>query len=120
MKNEVKQGELFPYDFNDYQKDCLETKVYPVEYNVMYPSLGLAGEAGEVCDKVKKIYRDDEGLLSEEKRKEIAKELGDVLWYVASICSDLGIQMRSVALMNRDKLFSRKERGTLHGSGDNR
>lgn len=120
MEEKNKQMELFPYTFDDYQKDCLKTAIYPEVCKVMYPSLGLAGESGEVCDKIKKVYRDDEGIISDEKRKEIAKEIGDVLWYCAALCSDLGISLQSVALMNKDKLFSRLERGVLHGNGDNR
>lgn len=111
---------MFPYTFNDYQEDCLKTAVYPDEYKVIYTTLGLSGEAGEVADKVKKIYRDDNGVISEEKKKEIAKEIGDVLYYCAALCSDLGISLDTVARMNIDKLFSRLERGVLHGSGDNR
>ena len=120
MEKDSKQMELFPYTFNDYQEDCLKTAVYPDEYKVIYTTLGLSGEAGEVADKVKKIYRDDNGVISEEKKKEIAKEIGDVLYYCAALCSDLGISLDTVARMNIDKLFSRLERGVLHGSGDNR
>ena len=120
MEEKNKQMELFPYTFNDYQKDCLKTAVYPKECKVMYPSLGLAGESGEVCDKVKKIYRDDNRIVSDEKKKEIAKEIGDVLWYCAALCSDLGISLETVAHLNREKLQSRMERDMIHGSGDNR
>ena len=121
MENDrVKQTELFPYTFDDYQKDCLKTAVYPEEYKVIYTTLGLAGEAGEVADKVKKIYRDDNGVISDDKKKEIAKEIGDVLYYTAALCSDLNISLSTVARMNIDKLFSRLERGVLQGNGDNR
>lgn len=120
MEEKNKQMELFPYTFNDYQKDCLKTAVYPKEYKVIYTTLGLTGEAGEVSDKVKKIYRDNNGVISSEKKKEIAKEIGDVLYYIAALCSDLDISMETVAQMNKEKLWSRFERGTLHGSGDNR
>lgn len=120
MEKESKQMELFPYTFKDYQEDCLDTAVYPEKYKVMYPALGLTGEAGEVADKVKKIYRDHDGVIDDDRKKEIAKEIGDVLWYAAALCSDLGINLESVALNNRDKLASRKERGVLHGNGDNR
>lgn len=114
------QKELLPYTFNDYQRDALKTAVYPKEYKVIYTSLGLAGEAGEVADKVKKIYRDDNGVISDEKKREIAKEIGDVIYYCSALCSDLGLSFETVAHMNMDKLFSRLERGVLHGSGDNR
>lgn len=114
------QMEIFNYTFNDYQRDALKTAVYPKEYKVIYTSLGLAGEAGEVADKVKKIYRDDNGVISDEKKREIAKEIGDVIYYCSALCSDLGLSFETVAHMNMDKLFSRLERGVIHGSGDNR
>jgi len=84
-----------------------------------YDGLGL-GEAGEVQGKIKKIIRDEGGIITLEARKEIAKELGDILWYVASMCDNLGLDMEEVATMNIEKLRSRHERGTVHGSGDNR
>ena len=86
---------------------------------VAYDGLGL-GEAGEVQGKIKKIIRDNGGYISAEYRIEIKKELGDILWYVASMCDGLGISMEDVATGNIEKLKSRRDRGTLHGSGDNR
>jgi len=86
----------------------------------MYPALGLAGEAGEVCEKVKKMFRDDDGEVTPAKLEEIKKELGDVLWYIANLAADFGINLDEVAMLNLDKLFSRQKRGTLKGSGDNR
>ena len=82
--------------------------------------LGLVGEAGETADKVKKVLRDKDGVVSEEDKKEIAKELGDVIWYVASIARYLDVPFSEVAKMNIEKLSSRKERNKLHGAGDNR
>jgi NTP pyrophosphatase (non-canonical NTP hydrolase) len=82
--------------------------------------LGLVGEAGEVAEKMKKIIRDNNGEVTEEKKQEIKKELGDVLWYIGAMCSELKISMDEVAQMNIEKLFSRKDRGVLHGDGDNR
>lgn len=105
---------------NWYQNCALETAVYPKEYEVLYPSLGLCGEAGEVADKVKKIIRDKDGVITDEEKLEIAKEVGDVLWYVAVIAHDLGFTLQEVAQMNYDKLKSRQQRGMLGGSGDNR
>lgn len=105
---------------NDYQKMALETAVYPKEYKVIYPALGLTGEAGEVADKVKKIIRDNGGNLSEEKRKAIALENSDVLWYVAVLAHDLGYSLEEIAQMNYEKLKSRQQRGKLGGEGDNR
>lgn len=107
-------------DFQAYQYKARETAVYPREYKLVYPALGLAGEAGEVCEKVKKIIRDKDGVLSEDDRIEIRKELGDVLWYLAQLASDLEFNLSSVAMVNIEKLRVRKENGTLRGSGDNR
>lgn len=107
--------------FEEYQKESRKTAVYPnVGENFVYPTLGLVGEAGEVAEKIKKILRDDGGIVSEEKRKEIAKELGDVLWYLAQISSELKLSLEEIAALNIEKLKSRAERGMLHGSGDNR
>lgn len=107
-------------ELDDYQKGALETAIYPKENAVVYPTLGLVGEAGEVADKVKKVIRDNEGVFTDEKKKELAKEIGDVLWYIATLSSDLGFTLDEIARMNYEKLHSRKERGKLHGSGDNR
>ena len=86
---------------------------------VTYDGLGL-GEAGEVQGKIKKIIRDSGGIITDKDRTEIGKELGDCLWYIASMCQNLGITMESVATGNIEKLESRHLRGTVHGSGDNR
>ena len=82
--------------------------------------LGLVGEAGETADKIKKIIRDKDGVISETDRKEVVKELGDVLWYVASISRYLETPLEEVAQMNLEKLESRKQRNILSGEGDNR
>lgn len=107
-------------NFNEYQEKARATAVYSKKLKVVYPTLGLPGETGEVCEKIKKVYRDDDGVFTPEKVNEIKKELGDVLWYVANLSSDLDISMQEVAEMNIEKLYSRKERGVLQGSGDNR
>ncbi len=107
--------------FNEYQRRAAETAKYPnVGSNPIYPTLGLAGEAGEVCEKVKKVIRDQDGQFDEAAILAIQKELGDVLWYVARVAAELGLDMEQVAAVNLDKLASRKERGQLSGSGDNR
>ncbi len=98
-----------------YQKEAARTAIYKTEHSVLYPALGLAGEAGEVADKVKKILRDDKF-----DRDAIAKEIGDVLWYIAALCRDLNVDMAQVAHDNLAKLRDRQERGKLQGSGDNR
>ena len=108
-------------NFDEYQKSSRETAVYPnAGKNYIYPTLGLAGESGEVAEKIKKVIRDHAGVIDESKKQEIAKELGDVLWYVSQISSELGLSLDSVAQMNLEKLFARKERNVLMGSGDNR
>ena len=88
--------------------------------NPYYPALGLGGEVGEVLNKVKKIMRDHDGKITDEYREILKKELGDVLWYVAALASELGLKLEEVARLNLEKLASRKERGTLGGDGDNR
>ena len=101
--------------FNEYQEEASKTAIYPEQYKIVYPALGLAGEAGEVAEKVKKHIRD--GVLNVEDLK---KELGDVLWYLAAITSDLGLSLDDVAESNLQKLRSRQARGVIGGSGDNR
>ncbi len=106
--------------FNTYQQEARKTAIYPAEHCRTYPALGLAGEAGEVCEKVKKILRDDNGQLTQAKQQDLKKELGDVLWYVANLAGDLDLEMGEIAQLNLEKLKSRQERGVLKGSGDNR
>lgn len=86
----------------------------------MYCTLGMCGEAGEVSERVKKLYRDHDGAISEDMKKDIIKELGDVLWYLSGIAKELNISLDEIATTNIEKLFSRKERNMLHGEGDNR
>ncbi len=108
-------------NFNSYQQAAAQTAVYPnLGNNFVYPTLGLVGEAGEVAEKIKKVLRDDNGQLSAEKKQELMKELGDVLWYVARLAAELGLELEQVAQYNLAKLTSRQERGKLGGSGDNR
>ena len=107
--------------FEEYQKFSRQTAIYPnKDNNFVYPTLGLAGEAGEVAEKIKKVLRDGDGIVSDEKREEIKKELGDVLWYLANLSTELKISLDDVALKNIEKLQSRQQRNELHGSGDNR
>jgi NTP pyrophosphatase (non-canonical NTP hydrolase) len=108
-------------NFNEYQEKARGTAIYPnLGNNIYYPTLGLCGESGEVAEKIKKVMRDNNGIISEEKKEEIKKEIGDVLWYIASLCSELGFTMEEAAKANIEKLYSRKERGVIKGSGDNR
>lgn len=105
---------------DEYQKHALETAIYPENRRIIYPTLGLTGEAGEVADKVKKVIRDGGEEFTPEKRREIMKEIGDVLWYCATLSHDLGYSLDEVAQANVDKLRSRMERHRIEGSGDNR
>ena len=107
-------------DFNSYQEKSRSTAIYNSKYAVMYPAMGLGGEAGEVLNKVKKLYRDQDGVILDEDRETLISELGDCLWYIAQLASDLGIQLDTVAHSNLYKLQDRKERSVLQGSGDNR
>src|SRR5690554_3722573 len=106
---------------NDYQTASRKTwNVIPMDHPVIYPTLGLANEAGEVAGKIKKIFRDRAGAITEADRQELKKELGDVLWYLTQICSELDLSLQEVAEANIEKLYSRLERGVIGGSGDER
>lgn len=111
--------------FDVYQGEAKSTAIYPESgtgsFNaVAYAVLGLANEAGEVGGKLKKVWRDNNGALTEAKRSEIAAELGDVLWYVAAVATEIGYDLSEIAQDNADKLFDRKQRGVIGGSGDTR
>lgn len=108
-------------DLNDYQAQALRTAIFPNRGdNFVYPALGLSGEAGEVADKLKKVIRDNGGQLTDEVRAAVAKELGDVMWYVAVLADELGYDLETIGMNNLEKLASRQSRGVLTGSGDNR
>lgn len=108
-------------DFNEYQKTTHKTVKNPDNPRyIEYLMLGLVGEAGEIANKYKKVIRDDEGVLSEEKRADLKSEIGDVLWYAAQLSAILGYEFNDIAQYNIDKLASRLERGKISGSGDNR
>lgn len=107
-------------EINKYQELALTTKTYGAGVEIIYPTIKLNGEAGEVAEKVGKVLRDNEGVFSDYIKLEIAKEVGDVLWYCAALASDLGMNLSDIAEMNLAKLASRKERDKIHGSGDNR
>jgi NTP pyrophosphatase (non-canonical NTP hydrolase) len=102
-----------PLSLDEYQERVMTTAIY--KDKILYTALGLCGEAGEVAEKIKKWLRD--GELDD---IELAKELGDVMWYVAALSNDLGYDLSEIAEMNLIKLQSRKARGMLGGSGDNR
>lgn len=106
---------------NDYQDRALETAIYPDRgANFVYPALGLVGEAGEVADKLKKVIRDNGGVLTDPVRDAVAAELGDVMWYVAVLASELDYNLDEIMAKNLSKLASRAQRGVIQGSGDNR
>ena len=105
---------------DEYQNHALETAIYPKQYKIIYPALGITGEAGECSDKVKKVIRDNNGEFTYDRKREIAKEIGDVLWYCATLAHDIGYTLNEVGEMNVEKLNSRKERNKINGSGDNR
>ena len=108
-------------EFDEYQKFTATTDIYPDnDFNIGYKALGLTGEAGEVADKIKKIYRDKDGNFNVTNELEIAKELGDCLWYISRIADAIGFELSGIAKLNVDKLSKRKSEGKLHGSGDNR
>ena len=107
-------------DFNSYQRTASRTAIYPEQHKILYPALGLAGEAGEVANKVKKIIRDGPENMPEDWREQLSSEIGDVLWYCAALASDLNLTLGMIAAQNEAKLSRRKEQGTLGGSGDNR
>ena len=108
--------------FTEYQRATSETAVYPDagQGNVLYPTLGLSGEAGEVADQVKRVLRDDGGTLTDARRQRIAGELGDVLWYAARLAEELGTDLDRIAQANLDKLRARREAGAIHGEGEQR
>jgi NTP pyrophosphatase (non-canonical NTP hydrolase) len=107
-------------NFEDYQTQASKTAIYPDADVIIYPALGMFSEAGEVAGKIKKVLRDKNGNFDPTEREKVADEVGDVLWYIAALCTDLGIGMETIAQKNLNKLNSRMARGVLGGSGDNR
>ena len=103
-----------------YQDKAVSTAIYGEGSKINYPILGLVGEAGELANKYKKVLRDDNGILSEDKRQALIDELGDVLWYCAALAQDLDTNLDVVAQKNLEKLAARKAANTLKGSGDSR
>ena len=124
MSEQEIKGIKLPTTLNEYQEMALETAIYPEEFKVIYPALGITGEAGEVSDKIKKLIRDKgyKGgrIESDKDREDIALELGDVLWYVATLANDIGYNLEEIAILNYSKLKKRKEQGKIGGSGDHR
>jgi NTP pyrophosphatase (non-canonical NTP hydrolase) len=108
-------------DFNDYQTKSRKTARYPIiGHAVIYPTLGLVNEAGEVAGNIKKVFRDKEGQINEETREALKAELGDVLWYIAQVATELDLSLDEIAEYNIAKLMDRLERGKIRGDGDHR
>ena len=105
---------------NQYQEEALKTAIYPEDKKIIYPTLGLTGEAGEVAEKVKKVIRDNNQEFTDEKKRQIALEISDVLCYCATLAHDIGYTLEEIAQMNIDKLESRQQRNKIGGSGDER
>jgi NTP pyrophosphatase (non-canonical NTP hydrolase) len=108
-------------DFKTYQNKSRKTAGYPpIGHPVIYPTLGLVNEAGEVAGKIKKVFRDKGGEISDETREALKAELGDVLWYIAQVATELDLSLDEIAEHNIAKLYDRLERGKIKGEGDNR
>lgn len=122
----IDQGKQYSDPTFDYYQDATDsTAIYPQASTgstdaINYCVLGLSGEAGELPNKWKKVFRDDNGVLTDERREAMLDELGDVLWYVARLANELGVHFSEVATNNLTRLYDRKDRGVLTGSGDNR
>ena len=108
-------------NFTEYQLKAKNTAKYPIiGHGVIYPTLGLTNEAGEVAGKIKKVFRDKDGIISEETRDALKAELGDVLWYLAQVATELNLSLDEIAEYNIAKLLDRQARGKIRGDGDNR
>lgn len=105
---------------NHYANEAMRTAIYPIETGILYATLGLTSEAGEVAGKVKKVLRDKGGVFSQAEKEAIADEAGDCLWYLAAIARELGTTLDAMATANLNKLESRARRGVLGGNGDTR
>ena len=112
-------------DFNEYQRECRKTDVGTsaqdcLEPGWLYYALGIAGETGELMEKIKKLFRDKNGIVDFEFKEAVVKEMGDVEWYMARLADVFDIDFESVFVTNVEKLQSRKKRNKLHGEGDDR
>ncbi len=108
-------------NFTDYQQKAKRTAKYPIiGHGVIYPTLGLTNEAGEVAGKIKKIFRDKDEIISDETREALKAELGDVLWYLSQVATELNLSLDEIAEYNIAKLLDRQARGKIQGDGDNR
>lgn len=110
-------------ELKHYQNQSRRTAIYPGQNShtgLLYVVLGLCGESGEIAENIKKMLRDDGGILTQERLEHLTKECGDVLWYISQICFELGISLETVATRNLAKLRKRQRENTLGGSGDDR
>jgi NTP pyrophosphatase (non-canonical NTP hydrolase) len=110
----------FAYTFDDYAEKARTTAIYTGRDSIdglHYATLGLVGEGGEIANQVKKIKRDDQGIITDERRMKIIDELGDVLWYAQAIADELQVPggLETVAQLNTQKLAKRSASGTIHG-----
>ena len=121
QRSEAEPPEYYEDDWQQYQQEATKTALHvKTDHPVVYPTLGLANEAGEVAGKIKKIFRDKQGKFSNEDLTDLKYELGDVLWYLSQVCTALDLDLGDVAEANLKKLLSRKTRGKLQGDGDKR
>lgn len=110
-------------DFNEYQKLAARTATFEGRdpwYPLMYVALGIAGESGELIEKLKKVMRNDNGVISDEKREAMKQEIGDVLWYLSQFARLIDIPFEDAAKANIDKTWDRAQRGVIRSEGDTR
>lgn len=113
-------GKEIKYNFSDYQLSILKNKTYGAGQPIYYPALKLNGEAGEIAEKLGKILRDKNGIMTDDDKHGLLLELGDVLWYITALATDLGFNLEDVAIANEKKVAYRNLNNKVHGSGDNR
>lgn len=121
LEGVAEQSPVDSSGFSAYQEAAARTGApIATDHPIVYPTLGLVNEAGEVAGKVKKIFRDRQGVITDADREALTLELGDVLWYLSEICTRLGIRLEDVAARNVAKLADRAARGVIRGEGDTR
>ncbi len=107
--------------FEEYQQNTAKTAIYPEQGKIgglVYTALGLSGEVGETCNQIKKILRDNNGLLTDERKKKLFDELSDIGWYWSQLCTELGFNLVDIATYNLEKLDKRYKENKIHGDGD--
>lgn len=107
--------------FNEYQQKTKERAIYPlVGEKYVYPLIGIMGETGEIAEKIKKSLRDKDGIIDEQLKQDLKKELGDVLWYLSQLATELDLELNDIVKANLEKIESRHKRNVMHGEGDDR